>query len=80
MPEIVEGILTMRHSVFQVEPGNKSSDDDDESGRYDRFRYSDKKGGKVSSEGMEVDHASNSSLPSAAVSGPKEENTSPKEN
>ena len=64
----------------EVEPGNKSSDDDDESGRYDRFRYSDKKGGKVSNEGIEVDHTSNSSLPSASDSGPKEENKSPKEN
>ena len=65
---------------MQVEPGNKSSDDDDESGRYDRFGYSDKKGGKVSSEGLEGDHTSNSSLPSAADSGLKEEHTSPKDN
>lgn len=64
----------------EVEPGNKSSDDDDESGRYDRFRYSDKKGGKASSEDREGGETSNSSLPSAADTSSKQEVTSPKEN
>ncbi|XP_034233217.1 uncharacterized protein LOC117640631 isoform X2 [Thrips palmi] len=64
----------------EVEPGNKSSDDDDESGRYDRFRYSDKKGGKASSEDREVADTSSNSLPSTTEVVPKQENTSPKEN
>lgn len=62
----------------QVEPGNKSSDEDDEDGRYDRFRYSDKKGGKVSNEDLEVAETSNSSLPSAGDSSLKVEPQSPK--
>lgn len=64
----------------EVEPGNKSSDDDDESGRYDRFRYSDKKGGKASSEDREGAETSSSSLPSTAEVLPKQEVASPKEN
>lgn len=62
----------------KVEPGNKSSDDDDESGRYDRFRYSDKKGGKASSEDREAVETSSSSVPTAEVV-PKQEVPSPKE-
>lgn len=61
------------------EPGNKSSDDDDESGRYDKFRYSDKKSGKASSEDIEATDASNSGLPVTADVTPKQEVVSPKD-